>query len=167
MTEPALSLQSGGADLRDPLHDLRRTHRAADAAQFTAGTERHHRRDAADAQRARGARVLVAVELGQQRLALELLRCLLELRRHHPARPAPLGPDIDHHRQLGLAGHGCKARIGQLDRLAGQQLFSAVAAGWVIAQAILGHAVGRQAMGAGDQHGGIRAGLIRYPRMYT
>ena len=57
--------------------------------------ERLDRRDALDAERRAISLVGVGVELGQHDLALARLRGALEDRAEHPARPAPLGPEVD------------------------------------------------------------------------
>src|SRR5262245_7767505 len=57
--------------------------------------EQQQRRDALHAVAGRERTVLVHVHLPDPRLAGVLLRQLLEDRRHDPAGPAPLGPEID------------------------------------------------------------------------
>src|SRR5206468_1416016 len=58
------------------------------------------RRDALDPERARQRRIGVRVQLGQDDLALALGRLGLQDRAEHPARAAPLGPEVHHHRHL-------------------------------------------------------------------
>ena len=77
-----------------------------------------------------------------------------ELWRHHPARSAPRGPEVDHDRQLGLRDHLVEFRVVEHDRRGRQQLLLAVAAGRPFRQPGVGHAVGGEAVGADDQHRG-------------
>ena len=48
---------------------------------------------------------------------LELARRLLELRRHHLARPAPRRPEIDQHRDVAALDVPRERGRGQLDRV--------------------------------------------------
>src|SRR6185436_9570162 len=69
----------------DPGNDLRRLHGARLARDLLAVAEENQGRDAADAESRRRQRAGVAVDLGEDRLALQSTRRLLELRRHRAA----------------------------------------------------------------------------------
>ena len=73
-------------------------------------------------------RVVVAVDLDQQRAPGQLAAGLFEGRRHHAAGAAPRRPEVHQHRQPGGADHGVEVGVGQLQRLALQQGLAAAAA---------------------------------------
>ena len=75
--------------LRTGRDDLRRLHGARLAPDLLAVAEENQGRDAANAESRPCQRAGVAVDLGEDRLAFQLTRRLLELRRHRAARAAP------------------------------------------------------------------------------
>src|SRR5665213_4135354 len=98
----------------DPLLELL-LRRCADLARgHLAVLEDHQGRDRHDAVFRRYARVLVDIELHDLDLVAHGARDLLERRRDHAARPAPFGPEINHHRARRLQHLGLEGRIRQL-----------------------------------------------------
>ena len=98
----------------DPLLQLL-LRRGADLARGElAVLEQHQRRDRHDAVLRRGARVLVDVELDDLDLVAHRAGDLLERRRDHAARAAPLGPEVDHDRAGRLEHLGLESRVGNL-----------------------------------------------------
>src|SRR4029079_18915906 len=79
------------------------------------------RGDAANAEPRRGLRARVAVDLGEDRLALQLPSRPLDMRRHRPARAAPGGPEVDDDRQLVASDEALEVRIVDRDRLSVEQ----------------------------------------------
>ena len=138
--------------LADPGDDLRRLGRARLALELAAALHQQQGRDAADRELRRGLRAPVAVDLGEQRLAAKLRRRLCELRRHRPAGAAPVGPEVDHDRQLGAGDDLVEAGIVEHHRRLAEQLPAAAAAGRRVLKARIGDAVGREAVRADDQH---------------
>src|SRR4029079_5729427 len=74
-----------------------------DLGDHGAVAERLHGRDALDPERGGDARVRIRVELGERHLARARGDGGLEDRGELAARPAPLGPEVDHHAQLAGA----------------------------------------------------------------
>ena len=63
----------------------------------------------------------LGIHLRQPDRRFELVRRLLELWRHHLARPAPWRPEIDQQRQIAALHVARERRRGQLDGLAREQ----------------------------------------------
>ena len=76
--------------------------KADDLIDHLAALEDHHGRDAAHHVLHRGLGVVVDVQLADGDLSLELGRERVDRRRQHAARPAPLGPEVHHHRLIAL-----------------------------------------------------------------
>src|SRR6185436_15707410 len=74
--------------------------------------ENHQRRDAADSIFRRRALVLVDVQLRDLQPSRIFLRHLVEYRRDHLARAAPLGPVIDQHGRGRLQHFGLERVVG-------------------------------------------------------
>jgi hypothetical protein len=70
---------------------------------------------------------------------------LLECWRHHFAGPAPRRPEIDDNRDVTAADMFLKTRIGQLGRMAIENLFTAPAAFRARGEAVSRQTVGRTA----------------------
>src|SRR5262245_30306951 len=115
------SRRRGGAG--DPLLELL-LGRGADLARGElAALEHHQRRDRHDAVLLCGLRALVDVELDDLDLAAERAGDLLERRGDHAARPAPLGPEIDHDRLGRLEHLSLEIRVGNLANPHGRPRF--------------------------------------------
>jgi hypothetical protein len=71
-------------------------------------------RDAADAELGRHGLVRIDVDLGHHQLALVLLGDFFQDRCNHLARTAPLGPEVDQDRALGLEHFGIEVCIGDV-----------------------------------------------------
>src|SRR5262252_8889810 len=84
----------------DPLRQARKIQRAGLSCDFTSVLEDDERRNAADAETRRDLRRGLRVELGEASLGLERRCSLLERRGHHPARPAPLCPEVYDHGKI-------------------------------------------------------------------
>src|ERR1700749_1418165 len=100
----------------DPLLDLGLRKRADLRRRDLAALEDHHRRDAAHAVFLRHVRILVDVDLGNRDLAFHLRRQFIQRRCDHLARAAPLRPEIDHDRALGVEDVVLEGRIGDFKR---------------------------------------------------
>src|SRR5580765_252512 len=74
--------------------------------------EQHQRRNAADAELGRHVAIFVDVHLGDLQATVVVLRDLVEDRRNHLARAAPLGPVVDQHRLAGLQHVGVERGVG-------------------------------------------------------
>ncbi len=83
--------------------------------------EQGERRDAADTELRGQVGLSLGIHLRQPDPRFELVRRLLELWRHHLARPAPWRPEIDQQRQIAALHVARERRRGQLDGLAREQ----------------------------------------------
>jgi len=75
--------------------------------------EQDHRRDRADPELGADLAVAVGVDLADLRPAGELLGDLVDRGRQHPARLAPLRPEVHEDRNVGLHDFGLEVRVGE------------------------------------------------------
>jgi hypothetical protein len=115
--------------------------------------ERNQSRNTANAEAGGDRRLLVDIDLGEAGARLELLRRLVEDRRHHTARPAPGRPEVDDQRHVVALDMLVEGLCGQSDRLAGEQVRLAGAALGLGRGTVGGDAVDRGAMGTDDVRG--------------
>ena len=85
------------------MRNLDGRHRAALARDFLAAFEEDHGGNAADLVAAGDLLFGFRIELAQADTGFERARRRFELGRHHLAWPAPLGPEIDEQRQVGIS----------------------------------------------------------------
>src|SRR3546814_7948480 len=78
----------------DPLFPYTPLFRSRHARDLAAALEQHQRRDAADAETGAQFGLRLGFELAQPHQRLQLRGGGFEMRRHHPARPAPRRPEI-------------------------------------------------------------------------
>ena len=107
------------------------------------------------------------VELRQPHPRLQLGRCLREVGRHHPARAAPRGPEIDHDRNVVFAGVAIEIGRRQLGRLPYEELPLAMAADGRVGKPGFRHPVDGVAVRAHDVQGGVHGaatGEVVLPR---
>ena len=112
------SASLGSSPRRNELHRLPR-HGAGELVDHAAVPERLHRRDALHPVARRESRVGVDVHLDQLDLAAERVDRRLQHRRQLAAGAAPVGPEVDHHRQLLRAVDDVAASnggVGRVDR---------------------------------------------------
>src|SRR6185437_9612774 len=69
---------------------------------FFATLEDDHRRNAANVEACGRALRVIGIELGDQRGALFVARELVDERRHHLTRAAPIRVEVDEHRDFGV-----------------------------------------------------------------
>src|SRR5579875_689777 len=118
--QPARAGWAGGTSLRrletldrlvDHLGQLALAHRADLGGLDLAALEHHQGRNAADAVGARGLLVLVDVDLGDLQPAGVIAGDVVQHRRDRLARAAPLRPEIQQHRCLGLQHLGFEVLV--------------------------------------------------------
>ena len=80
---------------RRPAHDVLRAHHAGLTGDLPPTLKQGERRDAADTELRGQVGLSLGIHLRQPDRRFELVRRLLELWRHHLARLAPLGPEVD------------------------------------------------------------------------
>jgi hypothetical protein len=81
------------------------------------------------------------------------------VRRHHPARAAPRRPEIHDDRNVALADVSVEIRVGELDRVAGEERLLAAAA-FTLGRAFGEHPVYGGAVGTNDVDRGAHGGLM-------
>ncbi len=99
----------GGAALTCPPDEIGFGVRTNDAIDLLSVRNQNHCRNRQDTETLCQAG-LINADLGEAHPRLELLRCTREGRRHCPARPTPLGPEIDQQRHIALFRVAGKAR---------------------------------------------------------
>ena len=153
---------------RRPAHDVLRAHHAGLTGDLPPTLEQGERRDAADTELRGQVGLSLGIHLRQPDPRFELVRRLLELWRHHLARPAPWRPEIDQQRQIAALHVARERRRRQLDGLAGEQGLLAAAAVGTIRELGGRHAVDGLAMWADDVefifHGSLAWTAVRLPR---
>src|SRR5262245_41878712 len=92
----------GGQVRFEPPPQLRLGHRADETVDLLAATEEDQERDALGAVARRDLGRAVDVQLDHLEQARELTPHALDDRADHAARPAPLGPEVDEHRDVGV-----------------------------------------------------------------
>ena len=105
----------GGHEGVEEALDLRRRQRPRELGRDAPVAERLDRRDALDAEHRLEALVAVDVHLGELDLAGARRRRPLEHRRELLAGPAPIGPEVDYHRQLARALEHALLEVGLVD----------------------------------------------------
>ena len=104
--------------LLQPADDFLLRLHADQAIDFLAAFQHEQRRDAAHAEAIGGAGVLVDVQLRHFHAPGHLGRELIDRRRQHVARPAPVGPHVEQHRRRAPLDFCRECRVGHLDRAA-------------------------------------------------
>src|SRR3954452_1413305 len=115
-TEAAAGPERSGSDvLLHPLDELALRERAHLGRGDGAVLEQHQGRDAAHAVLGGGERVVVDIDLDDLHLLAEVAVHVLEVGGDHLAGAAPLGPEVDEDRLVGLEDVLVEARVGRLD----------------------------------------------------
>ena len=117
-----------------PAQDIRCTHRARLASDFSAAHEQGKRWNALNSIVRCNFGLVLRIKLGKPHLGLELLRGLLEGGRHALARSAPGGPEIDQQRNIIAAHMLLKTIAIEFERMTDEDRFSALAAAGVISK---------------------------------
>ncbi len=153
---------------RRPAHDVLRAHRAGLTGDLPPTLEQGERRDAAETELRGQVGLSLGIHLRQPDPRFELVRRLLELWRHHLARPAPWRPEIDQQRQIAALHVARERRRGQLDGLAREQGLLAAATVGMFRQLRSRYAVDGLAMRADEVkiilHGSPPWTTVRLPR---
>lgn len=162
--------RSAGKGAFDPLAELCRGQRAADAGNFASITEHGQRGNAPDAKALRQPALVLGIYLCEHRVSGKFACNAGEGRRKGTAGPAPRRPEIHDHCRICRFGEFSESRFVEGDRCTGQQGGFAASAHRAIGGSVGRNPIPLSAGGAFKKHGVVSfpiSGVEQFTYLYN